>query len=37
VYTRKFYHNFKVAVTDKNFEGAVGSNLTSMNAYVMAE
>tara|TARA_B110000285_G_C15078108_1_gene591907 strand:+ start:162 stop:1631 length:1470 start_codon:yes stop_codon:yes gene_type:complete len=37
VYTRKYYHNFKVAITNKNFEGAVGSNLTSMNAYVMAE
>jgi len=37
VYTRKYYHNFKVSITNKNFEGAVGSNLSSMGAYVMAE
>ena len=37
VYTRKFYHNFKVAVTQENFEGARGSNLGSMDAYVMCE
>ena len=24
VYTRKYFHNFKVAVTTENFEGAVG-------------
>ena len=37
VYTRKYYHNFKVAVTQDNFEGARGANLGSMNAYVMCE
>lgn len=37
IYTRKFYHNFKVSITNKNFEGAVGSNLSTINAYVMAE
>jgi len=37
IFTRKYYHNFKVATTTKNFEGAKGANLSSMNAYVMAE
>lgn len=37
IYTRKYYHNFKVALTTKNQEGAVGVNLSSMEAYVMAE
>ena len=37
IYTRKYFHNFKVAVTNDNYEGAVGQNLQSMQAYVMAE
>jgi len=37
IYTRKYFHNFRVSVTTKNFEGAVGDNIKSMNAYVMAD
>jgi len=37
IYTRKFYHNFKVAISNENFEGARGGNLGSMGAYVMCE
>ena len=37
IYTRKFYHNFRVSLTNENFEGAKGSNLGSKNAYVMCE
>ena len=37
IFTRKYYHNFKVAITNENFEGAKGANLSSMNAYIMAE
>ena len=37
VFTRKYYHNFKVATTQQNFEGAKGANLSSMGAYIMAE
>ena len=37
VYSRKYFHNFKVAVTTNNYEGSVGSNLSLMKSYVMAE
>lgn len=37
IYTRRYYHNFKVAITSNNYEGAVGSNLSTLKAYVMAE
>ena len=37
IYTRSHYHNFKVCINNNNFEGAVGCNLASQNAYVMAE
>ena len=37
VYTRKYFHNFKVAITNANCEGSKGANLTSMGAYIMAE
>jgi hypothetical protein len=37
IYTRKYFHNFKVAITTQNYEGAVGSNLSHMKSYVMAE
>ena len=37
IYTRKYYHNFKVAITSKNFEGSVGLNLKSISSYLMAE
>lgn len=37
IYMRKYFHNFKVAITMQNYEGAVGSNLALMKSYVMAE
>jgi|TARA_B110000503_G_C6791187_1_gene267335 hypothetical protein len=37
VYSRKYFHNFKVAITTNNYEGSVGSNLSLMKSYVMAE
>ena len=37
IYTRKYFHNFKVSITTKNFDGAVGDNIRTMNAYVMAD
>lgn len=37
IYTRKYFHNFKVAISGANFEGAEGANLPTMNAYIMAE
>jgi len=37
IYTRKYFHNFKVAITTNNYEGAVGENMTKMGTYVMAE
>lgn len=36
IYSRKQYHNFKVAIDSTNFEGAKGVNLKSMNAYAIA-
>lgn len=37
IYTRSHYHNFKVCIDDSSFEGAVGCDLSSQKAYVMAE
>ena len=37
IYTRKHFHNFKVPITSKNFEGALGANLGESNEYVLAE
>ena len=37
IYTRSHYHNFKVCIDDQSFEGAVGCDLNSRKAYVMAE
>jgi hypothetical protein len=37
VYTRKYFHNFKVAICSNNHEGARGANLSSTSQYVMAE
>lgn len=37
IYTRSHYHNFKVCIDDQSFEGAVGCDLSSQKAYVMAE
>lgn len=37
IFTRKSYHNFKVAINASNFEGAEGANLSSMHAYIIAE
>lgn len=36
IYTRKYYHNFKVAIDNMNWEGAIGSNLKYRYAYIMA-
>ena len=37
IFTKKYFHNFKVAISNNNFEGAKGVNLSSMNGYIMAE
>lgn len=37
IYTRKFFHNFKVALSNYNYEGAIGENLTSLEQYIMSE
>jgi hypothetical protein len=36
-YTRKYYHNFKVAITNKNYEGAKGASLKTMGSYLMTD
>ena len=36
IYTRKFYHNYKVDINQDNFEGAVGCNLQWAKRYVVA-
>ena len=36
IYTRKYYHNFKVTINNRNWEGAIGSNLNYSYAYIMA-
>jgi hypothetical protein len=35
VWKRRFFHNFKVQISDKNFEGAVGCNLAKHSSYVI--
>jgi hypothetical protein len=35
VYKKKYFHNFKVQVSDKNYEGAKGCNLGNMKAYAV--
>lgn len=36
IYSRKYYHNFKVAVDATNHEGAMGASLKSLKRYVVA-
>ena len=36
IYTRKYWHNFKVALNTTNYEGAFGNNLGNIGAYVLA-
>ena len=36
LYTKKYYHNFKVLQTKENFEGAQGINFKSKKSYIMA-
>lgn len=35
IWVRRAFHNFKVALTNENMEGAMGANLRSLNQYVM--
>lgn len=37
LYSRKYFHNFKVAITNQNYEGAKGANLGSQGKYVIAQ
>lgn len=37
IYTRKYFHNFKVAISAENMEGSKGANLSKTHQYVMAE
>ena len=37
LYSRKYFHNFKVAITSTNYEGAIGADLGKTNEYVLAE
>jgi hypothetical protein len=37
IYTRKFYHNFKVAITTESYEGAKGCILNNTDGYLLAE
>lgn len=37
IYTRKYFHNFKVGLSTQNLEGALGVNLPKLSAYVMSE
>lgn len=36
IYTRQYYHNFKVAINSLNWEGAIGTNLRFSYSYIMA-
>lgn len=36
IYTRKYYHNFKVAIDGENYEGSHGVNLNTKHQYVIA-
>lgn len=35
-YSRKYYHNFKVAISSDNYEGAYGANLPMQGKYIIA-
>ena len=37
IYTRKHFHNFKVPINSKNYEGVLGENLGRNDEYVLAE
>lgn len=37
MYQRSGYHNFKVELSRENHEGALGANLASLSAYVIAD
>jgi hypothetical protein len=37
VYTRKFYHNFKVTILEKNLEGSKGVEFGSLGIFFVTE
>lgn len=37
IYSRKHFHNFKVAISNENYEGSHGSNLAKYNQYIIAD
>lgn len=37
IYTRKYYHNFKVTINNQNHEGALGANIKKQGWYVMGK
>jgi len=37
IYTRKYYHNFKVCLNTDNYEGAFGANLSKSLKYILAD
>lgn len=37
IYCRKYYHNFKVAISNENLEGAVGANIAKSQQYIIAD
>lgn len=37
IYTRKYFHNFKVAINAENYEGALGGDLGRSQEYLLAE
>lgn len=37
IYARKYFHNFKVAITAQNYEGALGGDLGKSQEYLLAE
>ena len=36
IYKRKYFHNFKVTISTKDYEGAIGLNMQLQNKYLMA-
>jgi hypothetical protein len=36
VYSRKYYHDFKVPIGGKNLEGAIGLDISGMNTFLIA-
>ena len=36
IFTRNYFHNFKVTINTENFEGAIGINMGTKRRYVMA-